>query len=109
MRLIKNNNPFTCVVCGKEVGKAKGNSRDHCCFCLCSLHVDLTVPGDRKNTCCGIMRPVSIKNWKGDSYKIEYTCELCGARHWNITASDDSMDAIGEVMAKHNQALIEPK
>ena len=33
------------------------SSRDHCPFCLCSLHLDVN-PGDRASDCGGIMEPL---------------------------------------------------
>ena len=43
---LKNDNEFICVNCGKRIEKLKYTSRDHCNYCLFSLHVDVT-PGDR--------------------------------------------------------------
>ncbi|MDO4282434.1 MAG: RNHCP domain-containing protein [Clostridia bacterium] len=38
---IKNDNGFICKNCGKKVEKLGYTSRDHCNFCLYSLHVDI--------------------------------------------------------------------
>ena len=70
-------------------------ARDHCPFCLYSKHVDI-MPGDRKNTCKGLLKPIGIEKFK-DTYKILYRCEKCGETHKNIMAKDDDMDLIIEL------------
>ena len=107
MKLIRNNNSFTCTVCGKHVDKAVGSSRDHCPFCMISLHVDLNIPGDRLNDCEGVMPAVALRQWKKDTYKVLFRCKKCQKEQWNITASDDSIEMLGLLMAKTNQSLIE--
>ena len=67
-------------------------ARDHCPFCLYSKHVDI-MPGDRKNNCLGLLKPIGIEKFR-DTYKILYRCEKCGELHKNIMAKDDDMDLI---------------
>lgn len=86
---------FTCEHCHKEVKKLKYTARDHCPFCLYSKHVDI-LPGDRQNTCQGLLKPVAIEKFK-DTYKIIYRCEKCGAYHKNIMAKDDNINFIIEL------------
>jgi len=88
--------PFICAVCGKNVEPLLYSARDHCPYCLCSLHVDNN-PGDRANFCRGILKPISIDKFK-DSYKIVYRCSSCGEVKRNIMAQDDDFDKIIEVM-----------
>ena len=88
--------PFKCAVCGKDVLPLKVSARDHCPFCLCSLHVDIN-PGDRQNHCKGILKPIGADKYK-DTYKIVYKCEKCHQLHRNIMAIDDSFDALLEIM-----------
>ena len=83
---------FICEACGKEVLPLKYSARDHCPFCLCSKHVDI-MPGDRKNTCLGILEPIGIEKFKY-TYKIVYRCKKCGELHKNIMAKDDNIDLI---------------
>ena len=83
---------FICENCGKNVPKANYTARDHCPFCLYSKHVDI-MPGDRKNTCKGLLKPSGIEKFK-DTYKILYRCEKCHESHKNIIAKDDSYDEI---------------
>lgn len=83
---------FLCENCGNKVLPLGYTARDHCPFCLYSKHVDI-MPGDRKNTCKGLLKPVGIEKFK-DTYKILYRCEKCGETHKNIMAKDDDMDLI---------------
>ena len=86
---------FICENCGNKVLPLGYTARDHCPFCLYSKHVDI-MPGDRKNTCKGLLKPVGIEKFK-DTYKILYRCEKCGETHKNIMAKDDDMDLIIEL------------
>ena len=86
---------FTCQNCGKKVDKLYYTSRDHCNNCLYSLHVDIT-PGDRKNPCKGLLKPIGIEKYR-DTYKIIYQCQKCHQIHKNIMANDDNMDLIIEL------------
>ena len=54
---------FTCAVCGKVVEPLNYSARDHCPYCLCSLHVDVN-PGDRLAECHGILKPIDIEKYK---------------------------------------------
>jgi len=85
---------FVCDHCGQEV---VGNGyTNHCPHCLHSKHVDIN-PGDRKHQCHGLMQPVSIEV-KSDSYVITHRCLKCGEEKRNRSASNDSVEAIIEVM-----------
>ena len=86
---------FICKNCGKEVSKLEYTARDHCPYCLYSIHIDIN-PGDRLNTCLGLLKPRGIEKFK-DSYKIVYKCLKCGEIHKNIMASDDDMNLIIEL------------
>lgn len=91
-KFIKNDNEFICENCMRYVPKLMKTSRDHCPYCLYSKHVDIN-PGDRMNSCQGLLKPVSIEKFK-DSFKIIYQCEKCKKFHKNIMADDDSYDEI---------------
>ena len=65
---------FICEHCNKEVLPLNYSSRDHCPYCLYSKHVDIN-PGDRLNTCKGLLKPIDIEKYK-DTYKIIYECEI---------------------------------
>ena len=74
----KVDESFICVNCGKEVKPLGYTSRNHCPYCLHSLHVDIT-PGDRANPCKGILKPIGIGNSNKKGYIINFKCEKCGA------------------------------
>ena len=86
---------FICEHCSKHVSKLEYTARDHCPYCLYSKHVDIN-PGDRTNTCKGLLKPIGIEKFK-DTYKIVYKCEKCKMEHKNIMAIDDNYDVILEI------------
>lgn len=94
----KNNGSFVCKNCGKEVSKHPSSSRDHCNYCLYSLHVDIN-PGDRANNCLGLMRPVGLDIRNGKT-QIVYECQKCNKRHKNIVAPDDNQELIISLSSK---------
>ena len=93
----KNDKPFMCEYCKKEVSTLNYTSRDHCPFCLYSKHVDIN-PGDRLNKCQGLLKPIDIEKFK-DSYKIIYQCKKCLKIHKNIIAKDDDINKLIEISA----------
>ena len=84
-----------CEKCKEKVSKLNYTARDHCPNCLYSKHVDIN-PGDRLNTCLGLLEPIGIEKYK-DTYKIIYRCQKCKEIHKNIMAKDDNMDLIIEL------------
>ena len=90
---------FICEHCGKAVEKLNYTARDHCPYCLYSKHVDI-LPGDRKNECKGLLKPIDIEKFK-DTYKIIYKCEKCKEIHKNIIANDDDFEQIINIMKKN--------
>lgn len=76
-RFQKNDSGFVCVHCGAEVPPLGVTSRDHCPYCLYSLHVDL-LPGDRQNPCRGTLVPRSALPHPKKGYIILYQCQTCG-------------------------------
>ena len=90
---------FICCNCDMKVMKLNYTARDHCPYCLYSVHVDIN-PGDRKNLCRGILEPIRIEKFK-DTYKIIYRCQKCGEYHKNTMAKDDDMNLIID-LSKNN-------
>lgn len=76
-RFTKNDNGFICRVCGREVPPLKYSSRDHCPWCLSSIHIDV-MPGDRANECLGTLKPVQVLPDAKKDFIIVYKCEKCG-------------------------------
>jgi len=89
---------FICEKCNRKVEKLKYSARDHCPFCLYSKHVDIN-PGDRLNSCMGLLKPIDIEKFK-DTYKIIYCCEKCHKTHKNIIANDDDINMIIKLSTK---------
>ena len=91
----KLDEEFICENCKQRIEKLNYTTRDHCNHCLYSKHVDIN-PGDRQNTCKGLLKPIGIEKFK-NTYKIIYKCEKCNQIHKNIMANDDNMDLIIEL------------
>lgn len=89
---------FICEVCKKKVLPLGYTARDHCPYCLCSLHVDNN-PGDRMCECHGVLKPIGVEKSKKDSFKIIYKCDKCGIIKKNIMAKDDDFDYVLEIMS----------
>ena len=58
-----------------------------------SKHVDIN-PGDRAETCHGILKPIGIELNSKKGYVIVFKCEKCGTIRKNKAAKDDNMDLI---------------
>ncbi len=93
---IARNEDFTCGNCGKFVEKIiyGGSYRNHCPFCLYSKHVDDEVPGDRANTCAGLMKPIGVFTRRSGEYVLVHKCEKCGFERFNRIAGDDDFDLV---------------
>ncbi len=83
------NTGFVCVYCGREVPPlTNGSCRNHCPFCLRSLHVDVN-PGDRASDCGGVLEPMSVDYSGKKGWIIVSRCDRCGATRRNRAALDD--------------------
>ena len=76
-RFAKNDSGFICRNCQKEVLPLGKSSRNHCPFCLSSIHIDIN-PGDRANECLGLLRPVATVTDPKKGYIIIHKCDSCG-------------------------------
>ena len=95
----KNDEGFVCINCGKIVEPLKYSPRDHCPYCLCSLHID-NMPGDRANECKGILRPINLEYSQNKGFVLIYRCEKCHMLHKNKVADDDNKAMITKVRNK---------
>ena len=84
---------FICENCGKKVEKLGYSRRNHCNYCLHSKHVDIN-PGDRLETCHGLLEPIGIEISNKKGYVIIYKCKKCGEVRKNKAAKDDDFDMI---------------
>ena len=96
----KNDSGFLCANCNKQVQPLGYSSRNHCPYCLCSLHVD-DFPGDRQNTCKGVMKPIAIEMNSKKGKVIVHKCSVCKQIKKNVCALDDNEKLILEIMSKH--------
>ncbi len=96
MTFIKNKENFVCEKCGHEV---EGNGyTNQCPQCLWSKHVDNS-PGDRLNTCGGMMEPIRVEK-KGKEFVIIHKCEKCGFEKPNKAVKEDNFQMIIQISAE---------
>ena len=81
---------FVCENCGCGV-KGDGYT-NHCPKCLWGKHVDVN-PGDRKEKCGGMMRPIRSFFKSGDSV-IVHICVKCAFERNNKVNESDDFDAL---------------
>ncbi|MGE5224902.1 MAG: RNHCP domain-containing protein [Omnitrophica WOR_2 bacterium] len=103
-------NGFRCAHCHLFVSTQSVVSgvqnRNHCPFCLWSLHVDTAKAGDRLAACKSQMKPIGlttkkiIKKYGGNipgELMLIHLCTGCGKVSINRIAADDSSVAIYQV------------
>lgn len=99
-RFAKNDSGFVCMNCGELVAPLLTSSRDHCTKCLCSLHCDIN-PGDRANSCHGILFPIGIERDSKKGIVIIYHCDTCHEYHRCRSAPDDNYDEIVRLASRN--------
>ena len=97
----KNDEGFICENCKAKVEKLGYTSRDHCPKCLCSKHVDI-MPGDRLESCHGILRPIKVELSSKKGYVIIYKCDKCGKIVRNKSAADDDTELLIKLTVENN-------
>jgi hypothetical protein len=91
---IRTEENFTCEHCGFA---AEGTGyTNHCPKCLYSKHVD-NVPGDRANSCHGLMEPVGVET-HGSDYDIVHRCQRCGIEKRNRVTPLDNREALAAIL-----------
>ncbi len=97
---------FICRHCGRGVNPCQYGSqhRNHCPYCLWSLHVD-DAPGDRASHCKGSMQPLAVWVRQDGEWAIIHRCASCGCLKSNRIAGDDDPWAL---MALAAQAISRP-
>jgi len=91
MGFVKKIENFICEICGAKV-KGTGYT-NHCPNCLWSKHVDINIPGDRDNSCQGLMKPVRVEVKHGE-YSLLHQCQRCGKVTKNKTAENDNFEKL---------------
>jgi len=104
---ISLNESFACLNCHKSNPQAQKTCRNHCKYCLYSLHVDDKVPGDRNSRCHGLMKPLYINYQGKKGMQIIHLCQTCGKQIPNIVAGDDNLELVTRLMQEQN--IIPPK
>ena len=95
---VARDEDFLCAHCGKEVPPHGRSARDHCPWCLRSVHVDV-VPGDRAAGCGGLLEPQRVES-RGEEWMIHYRCRKCGQERRNRAMRDgDPADDWEQVVA----------
>jgi hypothetical protein len=93
--MIDANEGFKCANCKRTVGPHEGGScRNHCPYCLFSLHVDKDVPGDRLSECQGLMAPTGAELNKKKGPRLFHVCKSCGQKVVNRCAPDDDWELV---------------
>lgn len=98
-RFQRTREDFTCEHCGETV-RGDGYT-NHCPACLYSKHVDVN-PGDRAESCGGLMQPIAVEQKKGE-YRLLHRCTRCGAERWNRAARGDSFELILQIAAEQSR------
>lgn len=89
---IARQESFICAHCKKQIEPlAHGSYRNHCPYCLYSLHVDKDGPGDRASTCLSLMRPDHVDHDGKKGWIIVHICTKCGKTIPNKTTEDDKI------------------
>src|SRR5438045_778046 len=87
---------FTCARCGRaiEVNSPGTRFRNHCPWCLWSVHVASSrVQDDRASECRGLMEPIAV-SLQADEWALVHRCEKCAVIKTNRIAGDDDMFAL---------------
>jgi hypothetical protein len=92
---------FACKRCKRPVNAESygTHQRNHCPFCLWSLHLDET-PGDRRSACRSLMEPIGIWVKRDGEWAIIHRCSACGELRTNRVAGDDDPWAMMSLAAK---------
>lgn len=99
----EENTPFICVICNQHVRPLEnGSYRNHCPFCLGSIHVD-NMPGDRSSTCHGVMVACRLKYSGKKGWQIIHRCQRCCVEKANKIAEEGSQSDDWEKLIKLSQ------
>jgi len=93
---IRRKEDFVCEYCGRFVhGSGYTN---HCPYCLWSKHVD-NIPGDRAESCGGLMEPIAFELKKG-KYYIIHRCLRCGQKKKTQFSREDNFEVLVNLPGK---------
>lgn len=97
------NTGFICKNCNKNILPiSNGSYRNHCPFCLHSIHLDL-IPGDRASSCRGLMKPLHLTYKSKKGWQIIHICLSCGCKKACRVAMDTIQPDSYKMLALVNQ------
>ena len=96
----RKSETFVCELCHEEV--VGSGYTNHCPQCLYSKHVDIN-PGDRLESCQGLMVPIAIKLKGGQPVSVVHRCQQCGIERSNKLSEQDSSEQIIKIAGGLNQ------
>ena len=87
---------FKCKQCRRFIGAlpSGGSHRNHCPFCLYSLHVDDRKTGDRQSICRSRMEPIGSFQRRNGEHVLVHRCLGCGFERFNRIAADDDFEFV---------------
>lgn len=92
---------FICENCGEEV---RGDGfTNHCPKCLYSKHVDI-FPGDRAESCGGLMEPTGTEEIGGE-WRIIQKCRKCAKIQKNKISKEDDFDKLVKIVKDANEKV----
>lgn len=106
MGFISINEGFICEWCGTLNSPAPKTCRNHCVHCLCSKHVDETMPGDRESVCLGKMKVIDMELDKNQNFILVHQCKKCKKIIRNKQANDDEEKELFKYWETINQEKI---
>lgn len=93
MKFKRKIESFTCEHCA-HFTQGDGFT-NHCPKCFWGKHVDVN-PGDRLESCGGMMEPVRVEK-KADKYCVIHRCTRCGAEKSNRVSQEDDFDVLVKI------------
>ncbi len=87
---------FKCKQCRRFIGAlpSGGHHRNHCPFCLFSLHVDDRRTGDRQSKCRSRMQAIGSFQRRNGEHVLVHRCLGCGFERFNRIAADDDFELV---------------
>ena len=97
------NTGFICKNCNENILPINnGSYRNHCPFCLYSIHLDL-IPEDRASPCKGLMKPLHLTYKSKKGWQIIHICLSCGCEKACRVATDTIQPDSYKMLALINQ------
>lgn len=92
-----NKTEFICNNCGEKIQAMAIGDRNHCPYCLYSLHTDI-FPGDNAHECKGLMKPIGVERNDINELILFHSCNDCGKIVRTKVFIDDNFDLLLSLM-----------